>query len=106
MPRGPRGERRPANVNARAVMIGKIATGEIEDVTTDDGKNAAAVALGRMGGCCSARSGAPCSPSRQVRHRPLSFRGNTSQLGPNRRRAALLDLSFLVHPRTTVRNRA
>jgi hypothetical protein len=37
-------------VNARAVMIAKIATGEIEDVATDDGKNAAAVALGRMGG--------------------------------------------------------
>jgi hypothetical protein len=50
MPRGPKGERRPADVNARAVMIAKIATGEIEDVTTDDGKNAAAVALGRMGG--------------------------------------------------------
>jgi hypothetical protein len=50
MPRGPKGEKRPADVNARAVMIGKIATGEIEDVTTDDGKNAAAVALGRMGG--------------------------------------------------------
>ena len=33
-----------------AVMIGKIATGEIDDLTTDDGKNAAAVALGRMGG--------------------------------------------------------
>jgi hypothetical protein len=31
-------------------MIAKIATGEIEDVTMDDGKNAAAVALGRMGG--------------------------------------------------------
>ena len=31
-------------------MINKIAAGEIEDVTTDDGKNAAAVALGRMGG--------------------------------------------------------
>jgi hypothetical protein len=31
-------------------MIAKIATGELEDVTTDDGKNAAAVALGRMGG--------------------------------------------------------
>ena len=31
-------------------MIAKIATGEIEDVTTEDGKNAAAVALGRMGG--------------------------------------------------------
>jgi hypothetical protein len=50
MPRGPKGERRPADVNARAVMIGKIATGEIADVTTDEGKNAAAVALGRMGG--------------------------------------------------------
>jgi len=50
MPQGPKGEKRPADVNARAVMIGKIATGEIEDAVTDDGKNAAAVALGRMGG--------------------------------------------------------
>jgi hypothetical protein len=50
MPRGPKGERRPADVNARAVMIAKIATGEIEDMTTVEGKNAAAVALGRMGG--------------------------------------------------------
>lgn len=50
MPRGPKGERRPADTNAAAVMVGKIATGEIKDVTTDDGKNAAAVALGRMGG--------------------------------------------------------
>ena len=50
MPRGPKGEKRPADVNARAVMIAKIATGEIENATTDDGKNAAAVALGRMGG--------------------------------------------------------
>ena len=50
MPRGPKGERRPADVNQRAVMIAKIATGEIEDMITDDGKNAAAVALGRMGG--------------------------------------------------------
>jgi hypothetical protein len=31
-------------------MIAKIASGEIENVTTEDGKNAAAVALGRMGG--------------------------------------------------------
>ena len=50
MPRGPKGEKRPADINARAVMIAKIATGEIEDITTDEGKNAAAVALGRMGG--------------------------------------------------------
>jgi hypothetical protein len=56
MPRGPKGEKRPADVNARAVMIGKIATGEIEDVITDDGKNAAAVALGRKGGMARAKS--------------------------------------------------
>jgi len=49
MPRGPIGEKRPADVIGAAVMIGKIATGEIEDITTDDGKNAAAVALGREG---------------------------------------------------------
>jgi hypothetical protein len=50
MPRGPKGERRPADAIGNAIMVAKIATGEIEDVTTDDGKNAAAVALGRMGG--------------------------------------------------------
>ena len=50
MPKGPQGQKRPADVNARAVMIAKTTTGEIENVTTEDGKNAAAVALGRMGG--------------------------------------------------------
>jgi hypothetical protein len=50
MPRGPKGEKRPADVIGAAIMIGKIATGEIKDITTEDGKNAAAVALGRMGG--------------------------------------------------------
>lgn len=50
MPRGPKGEKRPADANQRAVMVARIATGEIEDQVTDDGKNAAAVALGRMGG--------------------------------------------------------
>jgi hypothetical protein len=50
MPRGPKGEKRPADVIGNAVHVMKVATGEIEDVTTEDGKNAAAVALGRMGG--------------------------------------------------------
>jgi hypothetical protein len=50
MPRGPKGEKRPADVIGAAVMVGKIATGEIDYLTTEDGKNAAAVALGRMGG--------------------------------------------------------
>lgn len=50
MAKGPKGERRPADANMRAVMVARIATGEIEDKVTDDGKNAAAVALGRKGG--------------------------------------------------------
>lgn len=56
MAKGPKGEKRPADVNARAVMIAKIATGEIEDKVTNDGKNAAAVALGRMGGKARAKA--------------------------------------------------
>ena len=50
MPRGPKGEKRPGDVIGAAVMVGRIAIGEIDDLTTEDGKNAAAVALGRMGG--------------------------------------------------------
>ena len=50
MPHGQRAKKDPADANQRAVMVARIATGEIEDKVTDDGKNAAAVALGRMGG--------------------------------------------------------
>jgi 2-keto-3-deoxy-6-phosphogluconate aldolase len=50
MPRGPKGEKRPADAIGNAVHVMRIATGEIEETTTADGKNAAAVALGRMGG--------------------------------------------------------
>jgi hypothetical protein len=51
MPRGPKGERRPADANQRAVTVARIATGEIEDVRpTPEGKNLAAVQLGRRGG--------------------------------------------------------
>ncbi len=56
MPRGPKGEKRPADVVGNAVLhVMRIATGQIEDITTDDGKNAAAVALGRMGGKARAK---------------------------------------------------
>jgi hypothetical protein len=50
MPRGPKGEKRPADAIGNAVHVMRIATGEIEETLTADGKNAAAVALGRMGG--------------------------------------------------------
>jgi hypothetical protein len=46
VPRRPKSEKRSPD----AIAIARIAAGEIEDITTQDGKNAAAVALGRMGG--------------------------------------------------------
>lgn len=49
MPKGPRGEKRPADAISRAVMIGRIATGEIED-QTDPLLSSAAAELGRKGG--------------------------------------------------------
>lgn len=50
MPRGPKGERRPADVIGAAIMVGRIATGEIEDRKAESTKDAAAVSLGRRGG--------------------------------------------------------
>lgn len=50
MARGPKGETRPADAIGAAVMVAKIATGEIEDEVPDDGKDQAAVSLGRKGG--------------------------------------------------------
>jgi hypothetical protein len=54
MTKGPKSEKRPADINARALMIAKFATGKGK--VTADGKNAAAVALGRMGGRARASS--------------------------------------------------
>jgi hypothetical protein len=54
MPRGPKGERRSADVIGAAVKVMRIATGEEpEDYGPDpesEGKDPAAVALGRKGG--------------------------------------------------------
>lgn len=33
MPKGPQGQKRPADAIGRAIMVAKIATGEIEDTT-------------------------------------------------------------------------
>ena len=57
MPRGPKGEKRPADAVGAAVMVAKIATGEIEE--PDDGKNKAAVELGRKGGQARAKKMSP-----------------------------------------------
>ena len=56
MPKGPKGEKRPADVIGAAVMVAKIATGEIEEQSEDHSKDPAAVALGRKGGKARAKS--------------------------------------------------
>jgi hypothetical protein len=47
MPKGPKGEKRPADVIGAAVMVGKIATGEVVEV---EPVTSAAAELGRKGG--------------------------------------------------------
>ena len=57
MPKGPRGQKRPADVIGAAVMIAKIATGEINEAeAVDDGKDPAAKVLGKKGGAARAKS--------------------------------------------------
>lgn len=56
MPKGPKGQKRPADVISNAVHVMRIATGEIDEQVTEDGKSAAAVALGRKGGLARAKT--------------------------------------------------
>jgi hypothetical protein len=56
MPKGPKGEKRPADVIGNAIKIARIATGEEEEALTEDGKDAAAVRLGQRGGKARAAS--------------------------------------------------
>jgi hypothetical protein len=55
MPTGPKGEKRPTDVIGNAVKVMRIATADETDILTDDGKNAAAVALGKKGGAARAK---------------------------------------------------
>lgn len=49
MPKGPKGQKRPADVVGNAIMVAKIATGEIEEDIEEKAKSAAAE-LGSRGG--------------------------------------------------------
>ena len=54
MPKGPRGEKRPADVIGAAVKVMRIATGEIEDER--EATASAAAQLGKLGGAARAKS--------------------------------------------------
>ena len=55
MPKTPAGNKRPADVVSNAVHVMRIATGEIDESLTKDGKSKAAVELGRRGGLARAQ---------------------------------------------------
>lgn len=56
MPKGPRGEKRPADVIGNAVKIARIATGEDQD---DAPERSAAAELGKKGGDARAQNLTP-----------------------------------------------
>ena len=55
MPKGPKGQKRPADVISNAVAVMKIATGEADEPTPDERRSAAA-RLGSLGGQARAKS--------------------------------------------------
>ena len=56
LPKGPKDQKRSADVISNAVTVMKIATGEIDESLMEDGKSRAAVELGRKGGLARAKS--------------------------------------------------
>ena len=51
MPKGPKGQKRPADAVSNAIRVARVATGEEpENFPADDGKDKAAQSLGQRGG--------------------------------------------------------
>ena len=61
MPKGPKAERRPADVIGNAVRVMRIATGEAKEEydVPDEGRDKAAAELGRKGGRARAEKVTP-----------------------------------------------
>ena len=55
MPKGPRGEKRPADVIGAAVRVARISIGEEEDERESEASRSAAAELGKLGGAARAR---------------------------------------------------
>ena len=76
MPKGPQGQKRPADVIGNAVRVMEIATGQREEEYEDDGKDPAAKELGAKGGKARAEK---LTPGAAVRDRP---EGGGEAVGP------------------------
>jgi hypothetical protein len=72
MPSGPKGEKRPADVIGNAVKVMRIATGEETETLADEGKDPAAVALGKRGGKARSQIMSPARRSEIARKAALA----------------------------------
>jgi hypothetical protein len=72
MPKGPRGEKRPADTMSAAIMVGRIATGEIEDTK---GKTPNRAKGGKAGGRARASNLDP------ARRKEIAEKASTSRWG-------------------------
>lgn len=59
MPKGPKGQKRPADVVSNAIKVARIATGEEDDAPPVTGKDPNASALGKKGGAARAKALTP-----------------------------------------------
>ncbi len=67
MPKGPQGQKRPADVIGNAVKVMRIATGEEVEEYGNEGRSKAAVELGRKGGAARAEKLTPMRRSEIAR---------------------------------------
>ena len=87
MPRGPKGEKRPADVIGNAVEVMRIATGEEVEEMPNDGKDPEAKALGKKGGVARAKS---TTPERRIRDRADLIKSKLDRARAPLRRPAMV----------------
>ena len=68
MPKGPQGQKRPADTAANAIHVAKILTGEVEEDAGEVAKDPAARALGTKGGKARAAKMTPEERAETARH--------------------------------------
>lgn len=73
MPKGPTGERRPADVIGAAIFVGKSATGEKADNGSERKPVSAAAELGSKGGAARAKKLSP-TQRREIARRAAAAR--------------------------------
>jgi hypothetical protein len=93
--------KRPRDTNQLARMITQLATGELDDVKTDDGKDPAAVALGRKGGLKGGKARAEKLSKESLSK--IAKNAATLRWQKERQQAAKAESSEKAHPRRVVK---